>query len=247
MRRLLAEFLGTFMLVFFAVGSAVYGMDTIGFVGVALAFGLTLVALVYTLGPISGCHVNPAVTMAMLLTKRLPLVDAVWYWIVQLLGGLAAAALLRFTVTSGGITDQTDALGANNYGVTVNLTGAVMLEALLTFLLVFVVLAVTGKTAATPAAGVAIGVALAIVHLVGLPLTGTSVNPARSLGPALFAGGESLSHLWVFIVSPLVGGVLAAGVYPLLFGREAPKRMAVPEPTEPVAEAATPVPPAAPA
>ncbi|SDD50384.1 aquaporin [Glycomyces harbinensis] len=220
MRAFWAELLGTFCLVFFAVGSAVYGIDTIGFVGVAFAFGLVLLALAYAIGPISGCHVNPAVTLGALLAGRIGAGAAVQYWIAQFIGGILGAALIKFMTTGGDVTDQTGALGANDYGATVNLGGALVIETALTFLLVFTVLAVTGKKGATPVAGAAIGLVLAVIHLVGIPLTGTSVNPARSLGPALFAGGAPLEHLWVFIVAPLVGGLLAAVVQPLLYGRE---------------------------
>jgi aquaporin Z len=215
MRAIWAELVGTFCLVFFAVGAAVYGIEPegIGFVGVAFAFA-------YALGPISGCHVNPAVTLGALLTGRIAIGAAVAYWVVQFIGGIAAAALLKFMTTGGGVTDQTGALGANDYGLTVDMGGAFVIEALLTFLLVFVVLAVTSRKGATPAAGAAIGLVLVVIHLVGLPLTGTSVNPARSLGPALFAGGAPLEHLWLFIVAPLVGGLLAALLQPALYGRE---------------------------
>lgn len=222
MRAIWAELLGTFCLVFFAVGAAVYGIgpEAIGFVGVAFAFGLVLFALAYAIGPVSGAHVNPAVTLGALLARRVDAGTAVGYWIAQFAGGIAAAALLKFMTTGGDVTDQTGALGANDYGATVNLAGALVIEALLTFLLVFTVLAVTGKKGATPAAGAAIGLVLVIIHLVGLPLTGTSVNPARSLGPALFAGGAPLEHVWVFIVAPLIGGALGAAVQLWLYGRE---------------------------
>ncbi|WP_035748010.1 aquaporin [Glycomyces sp. NRRL B-16210] len=222
MRAIWAELIGTFCLVFFAVGAAVFGIEAgaIGFVGVALAFGLVLFALAYALGPISGCHVNPAVTLGALLTGRINAGAAIGYWIAQFIGGIGAAAVLKYMTTGGGATDQTGALGANDYGATVDVGGAFVIETLLTFLLVLVVLAVTSKKGATPAAGAAIGLVLTVIHLVGLPLTGTSVNPARSLGPALFAGGAPLEHLWLFIVAPLVGGLLAAVVQPLLYGRE---------------------------
>lgn len=220
MRKLVAEFVGTFILVFLAVGAAVYGIAESGVVGVALAFGLVLFALCYAIGPISGCHVNPAVTIGALLSGRIGVTEAIGYWVAQLLGGIAGGAMLKFMVAAGGVTDQTGALGSNAYGDTVNLTGAVVIEIVLTFLLVFVVLAVTGPKGATPVAGAAIGLSLVIIHLVGIPLTGTSVNPARSLGPALFNGGESLSQLWVFIIAPLVGGILASGVYPILYGAD---------------------------
>lgn len=224
MREFWAELLGTFCLVFFAVGAAVYGIDTIGFVGVAFAFGLVLLALAYAVGPVSGCHVNPAVTLGALLAKRIDAATAVKYWIAQFIGGIAGAAMLKFMTTVGGVTDQTGVLGANDYGATVNLTGAIVIEALLTFLLVFTVLAVTSKRGETPVAGAAIGLVLAIIHLVGIPLTGTGVNPARSLGPALFAGGEPLEHVWVFLLAPLVGGILAAAVQPWLYARESEAR-----------------------
>ncbi|GAA1693094.1 aquaporin [Glycomyces endophyticus] len=222
MRAIWAELVGTFCLVFFAVGAAVYGIDgeAIGFVGVAFAFGLVLFALAYAVGPVSGCHVNPAVTLGALLARRVDIGTAVGYWIAQFAGGIIAAALLKFMTTGGDVTDQTGALGSNDYGATVNLTGAIVIETLLTFLLVFTVLAVTGKKGATPAAGAAIGLVLAIIHLVGLPLTGTSVNPARSLGPALFAGGAPLEHVWVFIVAPLLGGALGAAAQLWMYGRE---------------------------
>ena len=223
MRKLIAEFVGTFVLVFFAVGAAVFGMDQSGVVGVALAFGLVLFALCYAIGPISGCHVNPAVTVGMLVAGRLSITGAVGYWVAQLLGGIAGGALLKFMVTAGGVKDQTGALGTNAYGDTVNLTGAAVVEVVLTFLLVFVVLAVTGRQGATTAAGAAIGLSLVVIHLAGIPLTGTSVNPARSLGPALFSGGGALGQLWLFIAAPLVGGILAAGVYPLVYGADKPE------------------------
>lgn len=229
MRKYATEFLGTFILVFLAVGAAVYGIDQSGVVGVAFAFGLVLFALCYAIGPVSGCHVNPAVTMGMLLSGRTGIGDAIGYWVAQFAGGIAGGAMLKFMVEAGGVKDRTGALGSNAYGDTVNLTGAVVIEIALTFLLVFVVVTVTSRRGATPAAGAAIGLALVIIHIVGIPLTGTSVNPARSLGPALFAGGGALSQLWVFIVAPLVGGILAAGVYPLLYG---------PEPAEPRTDSA---------
>ncbi|MDA1361950.1 aquaporin [Glycomyces luteolus] len=220
MREFWAELLGTFCLVFFAVGSAVYGIETIGFVGVALAFGLVLLALYYALGPVSGCHINPAVTLGALLAKRIDVATAVKYWIAQFIGGFAGAAGLKFMTTAGDVADQTGTLGANGYGAAVDLGGAIIIEILLTFLLVFIFLAVTSKRGKTSFAGAAFGLVLAAVHLVGIPLTGTSVNPARSLGPALFAGGEVLGQVWVFILAPLVGGYLAASAQPLLYARE---------------------------
>ncbi|MDT7552144.1 MAG: aquaporin [Pseudonocardiales bacterium] len=219
-RRVVAEGIGTFVLVFFAVGSAVFGIDKIGPVGVALAFGLVLLALAYAIGPISGCHVNPAVTLGVLLSRGISAAHAGLYVVAQLVGAIVAGALLKLLVVAGGITDQTGGLGTNSWGKTVNLFGALVVEILLTALLVMVVLLVTHADATPGFAGLAIGLVLTVIHLVGIPLTGTSVNPARSIGPALFAGGDALGQLWLFIVAPLIGAVLAFGaVRGLLAGR----------------------------
>ncbi|MFJ6699602.1 MIP family channel protein [Streptomyces sp. NPDC091272] len=213
-RTLVAEFLGTLLLVFFAVGAAVLAGDYIGALGIALAFGFTLLALAYALGPISGCHVNPAVTLGLLTAGRINSRTAVGYWVAQFLGGIAGAALLFLLAKQVPGLRTSEAFGSNGFGdrsaVHLNTGGAFLAEVVLTFLLVFVVLAVTHKVAVLGFDGLPIGLALAVIHLVGIPLTGTSVNPARSLGPALFAGGAALSQLWLFIVAPLVGGVLAA-------------------------------------
>ena len=216
-RKVVAEFIGTAILVFFAVGSAVFGIDKIGAPGVALAFGLTLLALAYAIGPVSGCHVNPAVTLGVLLRKGMPAQEAGLYWIAQFAGGILGGALLKLmTSRFGKVTDRTGALGTNDWGKTISGPGAFLLEIILTFLLVFVVLLVTGRAAAPGFAGLAIGLVLTAIHLVGIPLDGTSVNPARSLGPAIFAGTHPMSHIWLFIVAPLIGGALAALVNPLL-------------------------------
>jgi aquaporin Z len=211
-RRLLAEGVGTFVLVLFGVGSAVFGADRIGAVGVALSFGLVLLALAYALGPISGCHVNPAVTLGVLLRRGITTREAGGYVAAQLVGAIVAGGVLRLLVAVGGIQDQTRVLGTNGWGDTVNGIGAFMVETLLTFLLVAVVLLVTRSEAAPGFAGLAIGLSLTVIHLVGIPLTGTSVNPARSIGPALFEGGTAVVQLWLFVLAPLLGAVLAAGV-----------------------------------
>ncbi|MGY1633643.1 MIP/aquaporin family protein [Geodermatophilus sp. SYSU D01186] len=209
-RSLFAEFLGTALLVFIAVGSAVAGIEQLGPPGVALTFGLVLLALAYAIGPVSGCHINPAVTLGVLLSRGMTLPEAAAYWVVQFAGGIAGAALLQLMVSPfGGVTDQTGVLGSNDWGPTITRGGAFLLEMLLTAAFVFVILLVTGKAGAPGFAGLAIGLALTAVHLFGIPLTGTSVNPARSLGPALFAGGEPLAHVWLFVLAPLVGAVLA--------------------------------------
>jgi aquaporin Z len=216
-RSLAAEFLGTAVLVFVAVGAAVTGIDSVGAFGVALAFGVTLLALAYAIGPVSGCHVNPAVTLGVFLSKGMTATEAGLYWAVQFAGGIAGAALLQLLTSGfGDVTDQTGSLGANDYGVTISAGGAFLVEALLTLVFVSVILLVTGKSAAPGFAGLAIGLVLTAVHLVGIPLTGTSVNPARSLGPALFAGGDPLAHVWLFLLAPLVGAALAVPVVRLL-------------------------------
>ena len=176
----------------------------------ALAFGLVLLGIAYAFGPISGAHVDPAVTLAMLLGRRMPAKEAVGYWIVQFIGAIAASALLSAFVKSFGVTDYTGSLGTNSYdNGAINMGGAFVLEAVLTAAFVLVILLVTERVAAPGFAGIAIGFTLTLVHLVGVPLTGTSVNPARSLGPALFAGSTALSQVWLFIVAPLVGAVIA--------------------------------------
>ena len=229
-RSLTAEALGTALLVFIAVGTATLtfgyrfagSSGSAGVVATALAFGLVLAVLVYAIGPISGCHINPAVTMGFLVSGRMSLDDAIGYWVAQFVGGIAGAAGL-FAVFQG--TPQysrtTVGLGADGYGshssVGLNAGGAFVVEVVLTFVFVFVILAVTRRAANAIVAGLVIGIALTVVHLVGIPLDGTSVNPARSLGPALFVGSSALKQIWLFIIAPLVGGGLAAVVYAFMY------------------------------
>jgi aquaporin Z len=232
-RKLGAEFLGTALLVYFAVGVATltFGFHTTGasfaagVVATALAFGLTLLALAHVLGPISGCHVNPAVTMGALLARRLPPVEAIGYWIAQFAGGIAGALVLWATLSDSPFYHRSiTGLGADGWGraslIHIGVGGAFGFEVILTALFVFVVLRVTSATANAATAAIAIGLALTVVHLAGIPVTGTSVNPARSLGPALVVGGTALSQVWLFIVAPLTGGVLAAGLHRLLYREE---------------------------
>ena len=225
-RKLGAEFVGTFLLVFLAVGAAVFGIaGGVGFdksgpgsgvVGVAFAFGLVVLMLAYAFGPVSGTHVNPAVTLAMVLAKRMPGREGAGYVAAQFAGAILGGAMLKLFVSSFGVTDQTGALGTNGYdNGAINLQGAFVLEALLTAAFVLVILLVTEKVATPALAGLAIGLSLTAVHLVGIPLTGTSVNPARSFGPALFEGGTALSQVWLFILAPLVGSLIAVGVWKL--------------------------------
>ena len=216
-RPIICEFMGTALLVLMGVGAAVLAGTWIGNLGVALAFGFALLALAYSLGPISGCHVNPAVTLGFLLAKRIDVRTAVSYWVAQFLGGIVGAALVFWLAKNVPGLRTHGKMGSNGWGarseVHIDLGGAFLAEVLLTFLLVFVVLSATHKLALTGFAGLPIGFSLAVIHLIGIPLTGTSVNPARSLGPAIFAGGAALSQLWLFIVAPLVGGVIAAGAH----------------------------------
>ena len=225
-RKLIAEFVGTFLLVFLAVGAAIFGIAAVvgiegggpgsGVVGVALAFGLVLLGIAYAFGPVSGAHVNPAVTLAMLVGRRMPAGEAIGFWVVQFLGAIAAGGVLKLFVSSFGVTDYTGALGTNSYdNGAINMAGAFVLEALLTAAFVLVILLVTEKIAAPGFAGIAIGLTLTLVHLVGIPLTGTSVNPARSFGPALFEGGAAMQQVWLFIVAPLVGALIAVLVWKL--------------------------------
>ncbi|MFJ4762802.1 aquaporin [Streptomyces diastaticus] len=213
-RALISEFTGTALLVFFAVGAAVLAGDFIGTVGIALAFGFVLLALSYALGPVSGCHVNPAVTLGMLAARRIDPRTAVGYWVAQVLGCIVGAAVL-FLLAKQVPGLQTHAqFGTNGFAdrsaVELGTGGAFLAEVVLTFLFVFVYLSVTHRVAVVGFDGLPIGLALAAVHIVGIPLTGTSVNPARSLGPALFAGGAAITQLWLFILAPLIGGGLAA-------------------------------------
>ena len=216
-RKLIAEFLGTFLLVLIAVGAAVSGIKASGGVlAVAIAFGFVLIFVAYAFGPISGAHVNPAVTLAMVIARRQPIAEAVGYWIAQFLGAIVAAGVLKFLVASGGVTDQTGGLGSNGFdNGHISLAGAFVFEVLATAAFVLVILLVTDKFATAAAAGLAIGAALTAIHTFGIPLDGTSVNPARSFGPALFAGGTALSQVWLFLLAPLIGGALGALVYPL--------------------------------
>ncbi|MEC3973878.1 aquaporin [Amycolatopsis sp. H20-H5] len=218
----LAEFLGTAILVLGGVGTAVIAGKTVGDLGVALAFGLTLLAMVYTVGPISGAHLNPAVTLGMLVTGKIKALAAAGYVVAQLAGGLGGAALI-LVIARGrdGYSLAADGLGANAYGPDqaghFSLTAVLVTEVVLTLLLVFVILATTDRIGNAALAGIPIGLTLAVLHLIAIPIDGTSVNPARSFGPALLTGGTSISQLWVFIVAPLVGALLAAGLYRLTF------------------------------
>jgi aquaporin Z len=230
-KKLAAEFIGTFILVLIAVGVATEnfgfklfgGSVAAGVVTTAFAFGLVLMALAYAIGPISGAHVNPAVTLGFLGAGRMKLNEAIGYVVAQVAGAIAGAAVLwQIFSDIPGYSRKVDGLGTDGYGasslVHLNQTGAFLIEVILTFIFVTVILFATHKAAIQGAAGLAIGMALVVVHLIGIPLDGTSVNPARSLGPALIVGGSALSQVWLFLVAPLVGAVIAAAVHLLIAG-----------------------------
>ena len=216
-KKYVAELIGTMILVFVGCGSAMFlGCDPNGgHLAVAFAFGLAIVATAYVIGNISGCHINPAVSLAMLINKKLKVVDFVGYVIAQIAGAFAGAGLLKMLVNFGA-ADATKALGSNGDVAGIGVAGMIIVEIILTFIFIFVIIGVTSDENKSSVAGIVIGLTLAFVHIIGIPLTGTSVNPARSIGPAVFAGGASLENLWIFIVAPLVGAALAAIVYKVI-------------------------------
>jgi len=209
-KKYVAEFIGTFVLVFFACGTAaVVGCSAehgTGYLLTALAFGLVIVAMAYSIGNISGCHINPAVSIAMLISKKMTVTDFIGYVVAQFIGAIAGAAVLMAFV------GKESGLGANAL-YDGNIWLSLLIEVILTFVFVIAILGVTSKTSNSAVAGIVIGLSLTLVHILGISFTGTSVNPARSFGPALLVGGDALANVWVFIVAPLVGGALAAVVY----------------------------------
>ena len=227
MRKYICEFIGTAVLVLFGCGTAVISGGNI--VATSLAFGLAIVAMAYVIGNISGCHVNPAVSLAMLINKKMSLKDFVFYVLAQVLGAFAGAGILYFVLSSSQAVAQAGGisvvgLGANGFGETsllqLNMVGALVVELVLTFVFIYTILGVTSDEKKSNISGIVIGLTLAFVHLLGIALTGTSVNPARSLAPAsimAIAGEmEALKQVWVFIVAPFVGAALAAVVYKFL-------------------------------
>ena len=219
MKKYLAELVGTFVLTLLGCGAAVAlgysDSNTAAVVGTAMAFGLSVVAMAYTIGGISGCHINPAITLGVFLSGRMSAKDCGMYMIFQVIGAVLAAAVLAGIVSTAGL-DVATHTGAN--GAPFGVTNALLVEIVLTALFVLVVLGATSKTngATNNFAGLAIGLSLILIHLVGIHFTGTSVNPARSIGPAIFAQGEALANVWIFIVGPLVGGAIAAGIWKVI-------------------------------
>ncbi|MCW2260972.1 MULTISPECIES: MIP family channel protein [Sphingobacterium] len=224
--KFVAELIGTFGLVLFGCGAAAVagattlgGLSGLGLLGIALAFGLSVVVFAYAIGGISGCHINPAVTIGVLVAGKIAAKDAVVYIVAQLIGALLGAFVLQQILGGqlAGFSPGEWAYGSNGWGKgyqnEYGTTAAFLTEAVLTFIFLFVILATTSKVGNSTMAGLAIGLTLVLIHLVAIPITGTSVNPARSFGPALLAGGPALSQLWLFIVAPIVGAMIAAVVW----------------------------------
>jgi aquaporin Z len=219
LRRYTAELVGTFVLVFGGVGTAVLAGEAVGALGVSIAFGLALLAMVYAIGPISGCHINPAVTLGLVLARKIAPNRAAGYVVAQVIGATLAAGLIWVIAqdTPAGYDLGVMGLGANGYDdhspAGFGLIAALLAETVLTAVLVFTVLGATHRAAPVGFAGLAIGLVLTLIHLVSIPVTNTSVNPARSIGPAIFVRDWALSQLWIFIVAPLAGAIVAVALY----------------------------------
>ncbi|MGH1576858.1 aquaporin Z [Planktotalea sp.] len=214
MKKPLAEFIGTFTLVLFGCGAAVIAGGDIGLTGISFAFGLALIGMAYGIGSVSGCHINPAVTLGVVASGRMSIAEAIPYMIAQVAGGIAGALVLMIIATGkADYSVAANGLGQNGWGAgylgEYTMAAAFVFEVIATFLFLVVILGATGAGAPSAMAGLAIGLALVVIHLVGINVTGVSVNPARSIGPALFAGGTALAQLWLFIVAPIVGAVAA--------------------------------------
>lgn len=226
MKKYIAEMIGTMVLVLMGCGSAVFAGSVagtvgagVGTIGVALAFGLSVVAMAYAIGSVSGCHINPAITLGVFLSGRMNGKEAGMYMLFQVIGAIIGSAVL-FALISTGAYDGPTATGANGFGDG-EMLQAFIAEAVFTFIFVLVVLGATSsKNGAGSLAGLAIGLSLVLIHIVCIPITGTSVNPARSIGPALFQGGAALSQLWLFIVAPFVGAAFSALVWNYLGDKE---------------------------
>jgi aquaporin Z len=218
MKKQVAEFIGTFTLVLLGCGSAVIAGADIGLTGISFAFGLALIGMAYGIGPVSGCHINPAVSLGAVAAGRMEMREAIKYIVAQMAGAIAAAAVLFLIAT--GKADYSVAengLGQNGWGAgylgEYNIFAAFVFEVIATFLFMVVILGATGAAAPAQFAGLAIGLALVVIHLVGINITGVSVNPARSFGPALFAGGTAMGQVWLFIVAPIIGAVAAGFLF----------------------------------
>ncbi len=224
MRALIAEFIGTFWLVMGGCGAAVFAAKHIGFHGVALAFGLTVLTMAFAIGHISGCHLNPAVTCGLAAGGRFPASRVPFYIVAQCLGAIAAAAIIYVILTSSFGTGAVGGFAANGYGELspdkYTMLSALVCELVMTFMFVMVIMGATDRRAPAGFAPIAIGLCLTLVHLISIPVTNTSVNPARSLSQALFAGGPYIAQLWLFWLAPIVGGVVAGIVYRSVFEQD---------------------------
>ncbi len=211
MQKFVAEFIGTLTLVLFGCGAAVLGGDNVGQLGIALAFGFAIVAMAYGIGSISGCHVNPAVSLGAFIAGRMSAREMLVYWVAQFLGALVGAGILA------AIAGMAGGLGQNGWGPGYNgefsMQAALIFEVVMTAIFVIVILGSTSAEAPAGFAGLAIGITLAVIHIVGIQVTGVSVNPARSFGPAVLVGGQALSQLWLFFVAPAIGAVIAGAIY----------------------------------
>jgi len=231
-KRTIAEFIGTFWLVFGGCGSAVlaaaFPAMGIGFLGVALAFELALLTMAFAIGHISGCHLNPAVSVGMVVGGRFPVSELLTYVLAQVFGAFVGAGILYLIASGKAGFDVTAGFASNGYGAHspggYSLPACLLTEVVLTAFFILIILGSTDRRAPQALAPIAIGLALTLIHLVGIPITNTSVNPARSTGPAIFAGGCAVSQLWLFWVAPLVGGVIGGGVYRVLFSERVEKQ-----------------------
>jgi len=215
MEKYVAELVGTFVLVFMGCGSAVLAGGQIGFLGISFAFGLSVLAMVYTIGGVSGCHINPAISISMLIAGKMKPRDTAIYIVMQCIGATIAAASLSIIATGKpGYSPTINGLGQNGYDIAspggFSMASAFLAEVILTFIFLLVIHGSTSEKAPKGFAGIAIGLSLVLIHLVSIPITGTSVNPARSLGPALLVGGTALSQVWLFWAAPIIGGILAS-------------------------------------
>jgi aquaporin Z len=219
MKKYIAELIGTFVLVFGGCGTAVLAGDHVGYLGVSLAFGLTLLTMAYAIGPISGCHINPAVTIGLFFSKKIESKDVAGYIIAQIVGAILAAGVLLIILKGSpdGYDPSVMGFAANGYGDhspgKYGMGSAFVVEVVLTFFLVFTVLGATDVKSPVGFAGLPIGLVLVLIHLVGIPVTNTSVNPARSISQAIFVGGWAMEQLWLFIVAPTLGAVIASLVF----------------------------------
>ena len=224
MKKFFAELFGTFVLVFIGAGSAVIAGGDIGVLGISFAFGIAVMSMVYAIGPISGCHINPAITVSMFAAGKINLKDSLSYIVAQIIGAIIGAGALYLIASGKSGFDVANGLGQNGFGAgylgEYSMQAAFIAEVVLTAIFLLVIFGATSTKANGKFAGVAIGFALTMIHLVGIQITGTSVNPARSIGPALFVGGTAISQLWLFIVAPIIGGLLGTFIWKFLVSDE---------------------------